>query len=321
MPGTIRLFYKAASSTDLHEARFDGSQWSGGNAIRIDIPAPGRPVHTPRTDAAPAAVATSLGLLLFYKGDGSNGIFMSKFDGVRWSGDQAIISPGLFRPPETDQGVAVTVFRNFVFLAYKSAGSNDIGVAALNTNGVWQFSNTISALSHQLIHPKTDARPSVAAFNDRLLVIYKGVGTNDLFRTTFDGAAWTGDVRISSDLGGIAPQSTDSPGLAAFQNRLWMIYKGPHDADLNYASFDGAAWHGNSQIANLPGGIRPQSSSNPALGVLGNMMHMYYKSPGNNDLNYASFDGATWFGNSEIRIHGRDKLESNTSPAATPFAT
>jgi len=100
-----------------------------------------------------------------------------------------------------------------------------------------------------------------------------------------------------------------------------MIYKGPHDANLNDASFDGTAWHGNSEIANLPGGIRPQSSSNPALTVLGNLMHMFYKSPGNNDLNYASFDGTTWFGNSEIRIHGRVKLESNTSPTAAPSAT
>jgi len=322
MSGSIHLLYKAANSTDLYEARFDGSQWSGGNAIRIDVPAPGRPVHTPRTDAAPAAVDASLGLLLFYKGDGSNGIFMSRFDGVRWSGDQAIVSPqGLFRPPASDHGVAATVFRNFVFLVYKSAGSNDIGVAAMNTNGVWQFSNTISALSHQVIHPKTDTRPSVAAFNDRLLVIYKGAGTNDLFLTTFDGAHWTGDVKISSQPGGIAPQSTDSPGLAAFQNRLLMIYKGPHDANLNQAFFDGTVWHGNSEIANMPGGIRPQSSSNPALAVLGNRMHIVYKSPGNDDLNDASFDGTTWFGNSEIRIHGRVKLESNTSPAAAPSAT
>ena len=49
--------------------------------------------------------------------------------------------------------------------------------------------------------------------------------------------------------------------------------------------------------------------------------HIFYKSPGNNDLNDASFDGTTWFGNSEIRIHGRIKLESNTSPAVATTAT
>ena len=319
MSGSVHLLYKAASSTDLFEARFDGSRWSGGNAINVDA-TPTRPVHTPRTDAAPAAVDTSLGLLLFYKGDGSNGIFMSTFKGGHWSGDQAIVS-GKFRAPETDHGVAATVFRNFIFLVYKLANSNDIAVAAMDTFGVWQFSNSISALSHGLIHPQTDTRPSVAAFNDRLLVIYKGAGTNDILLTNFDGAHWTGDVKISSQPGGIAPQSTDSPGLGVFQNRLRMIYKGPHDANLNDAFFDGTTWHGNSQIANEPGGIKPQSSSNPALAVLGNRLHIFYKSPGNNDLNDASFDGTTWFGNSEIRIHGRIKLESNTSPAAATTAT
>lgn len=309
------VFYKGGSSTDLYQMHFDGKHWTGNQKIRIEATS-GHPVHAPRSDAAPTAAATSVGIMLLYKGDGSNDLFWSKLVANLWTGDQKIVSPGVFRPPTSDHSPAATMFRNFMFMIFKSADSNDLNAAAMNTFGHWDFSNSIAALSRGAISPKSDIRPSAAAFNDKLFVIYKGVSTSNLYLTTFDGVHWSGDTRISSLPGGIAPESTDSPGLAVYQNRLYMIYKGPNNNDLNYAFFDGTAWQGNSEIWKQAGGIRPQSNQNPTVIVSGNLLYMFYKSPNNNDLNYAYFDGSKWYGNSAITIQNATKPQSSASPVA-----
>jgi hypothetical protein len=311
------LFYKGGDSTTLYQMHFDGKQWTGNFEIRIEA-APRRPVHAPRSDASPAAAAPSTGVMLLYKGDGANDLYWARQLGPSsWTGDEKIVSPnGSFRPPTSDHSPAATIFRNFLFMIFKSADSNDLNAAAMNTFGHWDFSNSISGLSKGAISPKSDVRPSAAAFNDKLFVVYKGVSTSNLYLTTFDGVHWSGDTRISSLPGGITPESTDSPGLAVYQNRLYMVYKSPNNNDLNYAFFDGAAWHGNSEIWKQPGGIRPQSTQNPALILSGNLLYMFYKSPNNNDLNYAYFDGSAWHGNSAITMQNGTKPQSNASPAA-----
>jgi prepilin-type processing-associated H-X9-DG protein len=105
-----------------------------------------------------------------------------------------------------------------------------------------------------------------------------------------------------------------------FNNLLYMIYKSPNNNDLNYAYFDGYAWHGNSEIYKQLGGIRPQSDSNPGLAVFKGRLHMSYKGPHNDDLNIAYFDGSTWSGNTEIFKQPPGlKPVSNYSPTLVEF--
>ncbi|MEM1177549.1 MAG: hypothetical protein AAGM22_04340 [Acidobacteriota bacterium] len=59
---------------------------------------------------------------------------------------------------------------------------------------------------------KTDKRPALAASDNRLVLLYKGVQTDDLFYAySFDGVSWFGDRRAvgQTDHGGPALIFTD----------------------------------------------------------------------------------------------------------------
>ena len=302
---SLNLFYKHPSNTDLYWIRTDGNQWAGNGKILIELPTP-PPVHTPQSSGTPATAlspaASPEGLLMFYKAGNSNDLMWSWLGvGELWSGDETVHDPkGRIRPPKSDHSPAAAVYRNHLFLIYKDENSNDICAANMDFNGVWSWGIPIADIDKSSVSPKTNISPSVAVYQDKLYIVYKGQSSTDIYFTICDATYWYGDNKIASQPGAIKPKSSSNPSLVVFNDLLYMIYKGPNNNDLNYAYFDGYVWHGNSEIYKQPGGIRPQSDSNPGLAVFQGRLHMVYKSPHNNDLNIAYFDGTTWSGNTEI---------------------
>ncbi len=290
----ILLLYKGADTNNLFSCHFDGSQWIGNDKIRTSsgaagfVPAFLESTCTPAAAWSPNEDVTSGQVLMVYKAADSTELRMASLNGSSWDQDVEIKGfHGSIRPPISDQMPAVALFNdspvptynNTMFLVFKYANSNDLFVAYLDTMGYWHWSISISILTNGVISPKSNVGPNVAAFNNKLYIIYKGESSNNLYLTTFDGTEFTGDVKISSQPGGIVPESTGAPGLAVFNNRLYMVYRSPNNYDLNYAFFDGTAWHGNSEIWKQPGGIRPESSCNPGLGVFQDRLFVFYKSP------------------------------------------
>jgi hypothetical protein len=303
----IRLLFKHPASTDLYQLHTDDVHWDGYGPIEVLQPTH-PPVHTAKGSGTPATALSPSSypggngaLLMIYKAGNSNDLMWSWF-GLDWSGDEAVHDrQGRIRPPKSDHSPSAAVFRNHLFLVYKNETSSDLFAANMDFNGVWSWGAPISSLQGSSVSPKSDLGPSVAVYQDKLYIVYKGQNTKDIFFTIYDGQFWSGDARISSQPGGIRPESSANPSLVVFNNLLYMIYKGPQNNDLNYAYFDGKVWHGNSEIYKQPGRIRPESNTNPGLAVFNGRLHMIYKSPNNNELNVAFFDGATWSGNTQIR--------------------
>jgi hypothetical protein len=312
----MHLFYKKAGSDDLYWIENDGTTWSRNEKLVIQSPGGGQPQHTPKVSGTPAAALTGTnGLFLFYKAASSNDIMVIRSDDS-WSGDVPLRSPNI-RPPVSDHNPAATMFGTDLILVWKNESSNDLWVAKMDQFLNWSWGVPISLLTNGRIAPKSNISPNVIAFNDKLFIIYKGESSDDLYLTIFDSKDWSGDVKISSQPGGIVPESSDRPSLVIFNNILYMIYKGPNNTDLNYAVFDGNVWQGNSEIWKQPGGIHPESDSNPGLLWLDNRMWLAYKSPNNTNLNYAYFDGTTWSGNSQITVQrGGQNPQSDFSPLA-----
>jgi len=317
------LFYKSPTSNDLVSCQFDGTQWSGNARIEITPHAVGQFDHFLESNCAPAVSfsnnsgITNGAILLAYKQASSTGLNLASFGPGEWVSDVTIQSrDGSIRPPTSDQAPAITVFRGFLFLVFKAAGTNDLNVAQMDLEGNWHWNISIETLSNGAISPKTSLAPSIITFNDTLFIVFRAENSNDLCVTMFDGKLWTGGT-ISSQPGHITPESTCAPGLAVFNNQLFMVYRSPNNYALNYATFDGKTWRGNAQISEQLGGISPESSCSPGLAVVGNRLVLIYKSPQNNDLNMASFDGTTWSGNTQIfNQPGGIHPESDSSPAA-----
>ena len=297
------LLYKGPGTNDLVSCQFDGTQWSGNARIEVTPHAVGQFNHFLESSCGPAVSfsnntdITNGPILLVYKAANSTALNLASFDPGEGMGSDVPSQSrdGSIRPPTSDQTPAVTVFRNFLFLVFKAAGTNDLNVAQMDGLGNWHWNINIETLAGGAISPKTTLGPSIITFNNTLFIIYRSENSNDLRVTKFDGKLWT-DATIASQPGGITPESTCAPGLAVFNNQLFMVYRSPNNFDLNYATFDGNIWHGNSQISKQPGNpkpIQPESSCSPGLAVFNNRLFLSYKSPQNNDLNIASFDGTS----------------------------
>src|SRR4051812_5348241 len=64
----------------------------------------------------------------------------------------------------------------------------------------------------------TSNRPSLAVFQNKLYVAWKGAGTDQrMFWSSLEGASWT------TQQVGIGGGSSDGPSLVVFQNKLYAV--------------------------------------------------------------------------------------------------
>jgi hypothetical protein len=321
---SLLVFFKKPNSTVIGQIAFDGSNWTDLGEIKPTEPgAPEPPPFTTpplKSDSTPAAasgppVTGTLGrLTLVYKLAGSTDLWSAQSEGSFWIDNAQIkTSDSTLVTPKSDHSPAVALCNDSLLMVYKAANSNDLCFAQMsqdkNGKQTWHKGQTVSDLTDGLVAPKSNDRPSVAFFDNKLFAIYKGESSDDFYFFTFDLGTqqFSGNVKISSQSGTplpIEPKSNYSPSLAVFNNRLYMIYKSPNANDLNYAFFNGTSWAGNSLISGQPGSIRPESNSNPGIAVFNGLLYLIYKGPDSNDLNMATFDGTTWAHNTQIFHQG-----------------
>lgn len=131
--------------------------------------------------------------------------------------------------------------------------------------------------------------------------------------------AWTGNQPIK-DISTISPESDQAPALAAYQGKLYMIYRGALKDDYYVSVFDGQDWTGNQAIENLPGGISPESDSPPGLAVYYGVLQLAYRGTLTDNLYMSFFDGTYWTGNQKIEdMPGGIDPKSNYAPALAVF--
>jgi hypothetical protein len=265
-PGRLALVYKQAGSTNLWWVQSEGSLWLDNVQIRN----PDGTLLTPESDHSPALALGGNYLMMVYKAANSNDLCfaqmsLDKGGELKWHLGQTVSSytNGLVAPKSNVSPSAV-VYRNKLYAIYKGESSDDFyffnyDLATLEWSGDVKISSQPGP-----IEPKSNYSPSLAVFNDRLYMIYKSPNANDLNYAFFDGSKWAGNSLISGQPGRIRPESNSNPGIAVFNDLLYLIYRGPNSNDLNMSTFDGTTWRHNTQIFKQGGGIHPQSDINPS---------------------------------------------------------
>jgi hypothetical protein len=267
--GYFTLIYKLAGSNDLWWVQFDGTKWTDN----VQIQNPDGALITPRSDHSPAAVLCNNSILMVLKAANSNDLCfasmsLDKDEEQKWHSGQTIssITNGLVAP-KSDVSPSVAFFRNKFFVIYKGESSDDLYLVNFDPVTLQWSGNVKISSQPGPIESKSNYSPSLAVFNDRLFMVYKSPNTYDLNYAFFDGTSWAGNSLISGQAGHIRPQSNSNPGIAVFNGRLFLIYKGPDSNDLNTAVFDGTTWSENTQIFKQGGGLQPQSDINPSAAV------------------------------------------------------
>ncbi|MEH0158414.1 phosphatidylinositol-specific phospholipase C domain-containing protein [Limibacter armeniacum] len=203
-------------------------------------------------------------------------------------------------------------------IIYKGAHSNNLYTAYYD-GAKWHGDTPISDEPGG-ISPESNYNPGTVVFNNWLYLIYKGANSNELYSSWYNGTKWSGNIKISDQLGNINPESNYCPNAVVYKGLLFIVYKDPHSNDLYSAWFNGTTWYGNTKISDQPGGISPESNYNPGMVVYNNRLYIIYKDAHSDELFTAYFDGSAWYGNTKISDQPGDiDPESNYSPGTAVF--
>jgi len=268
----------------------------------------------PESNYNPGAASLNGKMYIVYKGKSSDNLYQATLNGTSWSGNKKISDTSKI-DPKSNHSPALATYRNEIIMVYKGASSNNIYWARFD-GSTWTGNKKISDTSK--IDPKSNLSPALAAYNNKLYMVYKGESTNNLYVAEFDGTTWTGNKKIK-DISNIDPKSNEPVGLGVYNNKLYMVYKGESTNDLYQATFDGTTWSGNTKIKDLST-ISPESNYGPALAPIGDRLIMVYKGAHSNNIYQAELKESTWSGNTKISDISSIDPKSNYTPALTPYS-
>ncbi len=227
------------------------------------------------TDVGPSLAVFNNKLYAAWKGsNGDERIWFSSFDGASWSLPSGAAQQSMPDPIATSFRPSLATFNNELYAAWK--GSNgDTRIWFSSFDGTkWAPQKTISMLNVQV---GTDVGPSLAVFNNRLYVAWKGSNGDERIWYSFSlpellpGTPISSWQQQQSMLNPIA--SSVGPSLATFNNKLYAAWKGSTgDERIWYSFFDGSIW---AKQEPLPSPIA--SSVGPSLAVFNNRLYVAWK--------------------------------------------
>ncbi|MNN98139.1 hypothetical protein D3C81_2174570 [compost metagenome] len=77
----------------------------------------------------------------------------------------------------------MTAFSDNLYLVYKRANSSDTYQAVFDGSG-WMGDVKLSDISD--ISPASEHRPSLSALDEKLFMVYKGSGSNDIYESIME---------------------------------------------------------------------------------------------------------------------------------------
>lgn len=266
-------------------------QWSGD--VRISS-LPGN--LNPQSLYGPSLAVHRGTLHMVYLGASSSKLYAASYDGKRWQGNTQIKIPG-HDAPASSHAPSLAVFNDTLYMVYRGSSSNTLYVA-WNAGRGWAGNTPISIPGND---PKSQGGPALAAYGQKLYMVYRGEASDTLHRAWYDGNGWHGNEPISTK-GGASLESSHTPAVVPYNDRLYLVYKGGSvdgssfaDSLLYTAYFDGSAWYGNKTISTKNG--QPESSGAPWCGVLGGELMIMYTGKKSNSIYWTMGDGSMWFGN------------------------
>lgn len=150
-------------------------------------------------------------------------------------------------------------------------------------------------------------KPSMASYNGKLFLAYKGSGTDNIYTTiSYDnGQSWSQEYRIASH------RSKRSPTLSVFNGKLYVAFTGVSSKQIYVASStNGTSW---SSATNLGS----KSSNPPFLASHKGRIYVAYKGSSTNNLYIrSSSNGTSWNSEYEIGSYCR----SDRGPALASYA-
>jgi len=157
---------------------------------------------------------------------------------------------------------------------------------------------------------RNQAGVGAAFLGDTLYVIYQEVGGNLWYLTTTNAVDFSAATQIPGAGG------SETPFAIEFNSKLYVFYQGAgYDGGINYISFDGTSWSGQSTVPNTGTSESPSGVVVTVRGV--QQIYLFHQGSGaNGQLWLNVFDGSTWHGDQQ-QTYITEPIASNSGPAVT----
>lgn len=152
----------------------------------------------------------------------------------------------------TDYGPAGVLSGNTLYVAYQNKDdSSKIYFDNASYNNLKLTKGSPAAISSNI---KTDQNPAMVDYQGTLVLVYKMLGSTDLYWCTYDtsNAVWTDQGRLEdATISSQNIQSNYGPALTVFNGKVYLLYL--HDGDnatVRWMTYDGSRWvyHGSKTV-------------------------------------------------------------------------
>lgn len=207
------------------------------------------------TQSTPSLVEFKNKLYCFYKGPGQlDFLYSSSFDTATqtWSAGQIIKTGSTEHTSPSGCGVAV-YNENELHMVYEANDMSHTLWHLYTTDGnTWQLKFHLTAFS-------TTDTPALVQYGNSLLMVHRGERDERLYYNFYNGSTWgNSESKIPDASGSGFATSTQGPGLAVFDGKVYMVHRsGQNTGELWYSVYDGRSWSHDTKIEDQSTGETP----------------------------------------------------------------
>ncbi|RYP00085.1 hypothetical protein DL766_010501 [Monosporascus sp. MC13-8B] len=260
--------------------------------------------------SAPAPVQFNDTLFLFYKANGSDGIFYTTLqdEGSDWTTITNVAAPGMRVAPNT--GPCPIVFKGTMYLFYNGVNDQGGGTGTWYStfnDPTWNAVVSVQALIGPMgFEPGT--YPVAVVFQEKLYLFWCGVGMDGIFYATYDGT-WEGQYYVGPSTGRPKISAQTSPAVAVFNNTLYLFCNQDSQGTW-YTCFTNGSWTPVSSIQAKIGPMGFLDGTSPVALATGSEdeLIIFWVGIGKNGLWYTRFNGITWTTQKAMEQYGPQQL-------------
>lgn len=130
----------------------------------------------------------------------------------------------------------------YLVLIYKGKSNHDLYTSETDSKYNWIGNTPIQKQGNEKIDPTSDDGPGAAMFNKMLFLIYKGVGSTELYFCHRQKGGWYGNELLMKPGSDIVSNSNHSPNLCEFNDRLYTVYVDSKQKDMKFRYYENNAW-------------------------------------------------------------------------------
>jgi hypothetical protein len=264
---SLLFTYKASNSDLIAQCLYKGGVWSQDTPITVG----GTNIAT---SAGPTLAVFNGTLYMAYRSsakiDGEYPIMLSTLaSGLtganQWQGTAALSIGGKNLP--TDHAPSLSVQGTGASARLWLGWQKDSNLYTATFDGTtWTNNGQITNVASNGT-PQSNYGPALCGYGSSVWVVFKARHSNNLMWCAYNVVTklWTGNQDIEDKRGIMKkPKSDKPPGIAVFDNSMYITYKAEDHNDIYQAMLTDQAWSGNKPIYDSSD-IAPESDTTPGM--------------------------------------------------------